>query len=207
MKFTPSYQLTVERPGPEEGRHNGVLYGSISGQCLIAGGFGSLQLTPGEELIVRAAIGGHIIGFWAKVTERIDRAGTFYLLSYPEQVETLDLRKAERMDLFVPARIELRRENGQGDQVDSFEGALVNLSGDGCCLSAGTALGENLWCTLSFTLPGSGEVFQVEGRVVRKNPSAGELGRVGVEFAKGGENAPAVGEIRDWLASSIALLR
>lgn len=207
MKFTPSFDLTVERPGEEEGRHNGRLYGSIGGECLIAGGFGEFELTPGEELIVRAAIGGHIIGFWAQVVEKVERAGTFYLLSYPEQVEKLDLRKTERMDLFVPAHIELRRENGQGERLETFEGALVNLSGDGCCLSAGASLDENLWCTLSFTLPGSQEVFQVQGRVVRKNASETERGRVGVQFAKSGSNAPAVGEIREWLTSSINLLR
>lgn len=207
MKFTPSFQLTVELPGDNEVRHSGVLYGSIGGECLIVGGFADFTPTTGEELIVRAAIGGHIIGFWAQVIDKIERAGTFYLLTYPEQVEKLDLRKAERMDLFVPTRIELRRENGQGERVDSFDGALVNLSRDGCCISAGAALDENLWCTLSFTLPGSQEVFQVQGRVVRKKPGAGEKERVGVEFAKSGPSAPAVGEIRDWLSSSIALLR
>jgi hypothetical protein len=164
-------------------------------------------LTPGEELIVRASVEGHVIAFWATVIEKIERAGTFYLLSYPEQVETLDLRRAERMNVFVPTRIELKREDSTGEQLEAFEGALVNLSRDGCCLSAGNTLDENLWCKLSFTLPGRDEVFEVEGRVVRKIGGEGDVARMGVQFAKGSKNVPIMGELQQWLSSNIAFLR
>ncbi len=207
MKLTRNIALTVERPGrEEEGRHAGMLYGSISGDCLIAGGFEGFEPEVGEELILRASVEGHVIGFWSRVMEKVERAGTFYLLSVPEQVETLDLRKAERMNLFVPAKVELRRGNAPGEAVESFQGALVNLSRDGCCLAADGDLEEDLWCTLNFSLPGGTSVYQVEGRVVRKL-SEGKHPQVGVEFAKGKDNYSAVGESGNWLASNIALFR
>ncbi len=205
MKFTENLPLTVQRPPRAGGgAAEGVLYGSVQGEYLIAGGFGKFELEIGEELMVRIASSGQMLGFWTKVLDRIDRRGTLYLLSFPEQVDALNMRKAERMNLFVPVQIRLTGGSGDGHLERFFEGALVNISVDGCRLNAKTMFEDNPWCELRFRLPGVDEEFVVSGRVLR-GAGAHPVAGVGVEFQQEGESFAAFGAIREWIDSNLPL--
>lgn len=210
MKFTENIPLTIQRP-PQSGggSHTGILYGSVQEKYLIAGGFEGTELEVGEEMMVRLSSGGHMLGFWARVIDRVEGVGriegaeVLYFLSFPEHVETLNMRKAERMNLFVPVQVRLTESAGGGEQI--FEGALINLSSNGCCLNALTVLKDNPWCELRFHLPGVDQEFLVEGRVVRSGEERSKVSEMGVEFAGASGPVATAGKIRNWLESNLPL--
>ncbi len=205
MNITQNLPLMVQLPGAAAGeRHTGVLYGSVPGQYLIAGGFQGVTFFVGDELILRTVHENQLIGFWATVVEKIEKGGTLYLLSYPEQVETVNVRKNERMNVFVPVEIQVTSGSGDGENLHLFQGALVDLSGSGCCVSAKKKLQNVSNCKLTFSLPGSSQVYILEGKVVRSQRDGGA--RAGVEFIKDRKNASTVGQVKSWVSSNIGFL-
>ena len=203
MIITQNLPLMVQWPGEEKGpRYAGVLYGSIPGQRLIAGGFQDVAFSVGDELILRTVLENHVIGFWATVVEKIEVGGALYFLSYPEQVESVDLRKTNRLNVFVPVEIEVSTGEGESERLHILQGALVDLSGSGCRLAGKNDLRDVSRCKLTFTLPGSGQVYILDGKVVHGQGA----GKAGVEFVRDGSNAPIVSEVKSWVASQLGLL-
>ncbi|MCZ6474358.1 MAG: PilZ domain-containing protein [SAR324 cluster bacterium] len=205
VNFSQNFPLTVERPGQnEEQRWAGTLYGSIRGRCLMVGGFSGREFSVGEELLVRTSLESHIVGFWATVTDKLETMETIYLLSYPEHVEYLDWRKSPRINVFIPAEIELSSSAGSGEPYSKFHGVLLNLSGNGCRVSSQDELPETLHCNIKFSLPGSDESFQLSGDIVRKYMPSQQVSSIGVNFGSRPENKPATDHIGHWISSNKA---
>ena len=202
--FAQTHPMVVQLAGSGDGaQYEGLLYGGVPGRYLIAGGFGE-AFEVGQELIVKTTIGGHVVGFWAKVEVCVAAAEEIYLISYPEQVERLDLRRSQRMNVFIPARVEIAAENGHSGKAMRFEGVLVNLSGEGCCLSSEGNLPDNLQCRLTFSLPGDDGSFLLTGNVTRTRvgEAPGTVTQAGVEFGGDKDNAAALHQIRAWISAN-----
>ena len=202
MRFTQNLPLMVRFPGEEGGeQRDGMLYGSVEGECLIAGGFGEEEFAVGQELIARTVLQGHVIGFWATVKQKMEGVGTMYLLSYPSQVESLDLRKSPRLNVFIPAEFEI---HGQGKEYkkQNFRGVLVNLAGEGCCFSSGKGLPEKFQCKFTFSLPGSGESLTLSGKVIRNCVENEDMAKLGVEFSRGRTDKAATDQVKAWISSN-----
>ena len=89
--LSQSYAIEVQLAADDLATYKGRLFGSVPGRNLIAGGFEGVDFKEGDELVVKATIGSHVIGFWRKVEQRFDGKEKLYLLSYSRQVEELNL--------------------------------------------------------------------------------------------------------------------
>ena len=178
----------------------GTLYGVIPGRHFIAGGFWDSKYAEGDELVVKATMEGHVIGFWAKIEKHIEGENGLYLLAYPEQIDQLDLRMSQRLNVMIPA--EMRLTGGKGGALKDlrFEGMLLNISDGGCLLSASGEWPAELPCELKFALPGEDHFFALAGQVVRLNKDGARTAKFGVQFCGGRSNAVALNEIQQWIS-------
>ena len=203
--FLQNHSLIVQIPEDiEKKRHSGSLYGNIQGKRLIVGGFESAEFEIGQELIIRMVMDGSVVGFWATVMESFKTDETCYLLTYPEQFETLSLRKSERMSVFIPAEIHISMSSDDGSEQHQFEGILTNISNDGCCLNSKNPIPSDMYCKLSFTLPGDSHQYILEGKVVRQLTEK-EAFQQGVQFVNDQNNLLAMSDIRSWITQNITL--
>ena len=202
-----THAMEVRLAGSDDSvTHEGRLFGAVPGRYLIAGGFGGVEFKEGDELVVKTTIGGYVIGFWAKVEQRFDGKERLYLLSYPRQVEELNLRKAERLNVMIPVEMQLSGGAGSSFVHVKAEGFLLNLSGQGCLLSSERDWPEDMRCELKFSLPGERETFAVTGQVVRMNREGERVANFGVQFGEGAGNSAALVEIREWISGKRAFL-
>ncbi|MEW5800579.1 MAG: flagellar brake protein [bacterium] len=121
-----------------------------------------VNLTDGCTCIVRYIHCGSACGFETKVLKNInDTRLPMIYLSYPKTIERISLRKYNRIQTLIPARIEVK---GRGS-VQELEGIIVDLSVGGCLLDIQDSKEVNLdienKIKLSFALANTGE--QVEG--------------------------------------------
>lgn len=207
LGLSRTYAMEVRVAGSEDSvQHEGTLFGAVPGRYLIAGGFEGAEFKEGDELVVKMTIAGHGIGFWAKVEERIDGKEKLYLLSYPRQVEQLNLRKAERLNVKIPAEVRLSGGAGGGFIDMEFDGFLINLSDGGCLISSERDWPEDLSCELKYSLPGISDTFVVLGQVVRMNKEGERVANFGVQFGGGAGNATALDEIRGLISEKRTFL-
>lgn len=205
--FSQTFPMEVQLAGSRNApRRQGVLYGSVPGRFLIAGGFEEGEYSEGDELIVKTTVGGHVIGFWAKVESRIDVKERLYLLSYPEQVEQIEFRETDRVNVMIPAEISIYSGMEGRSKSVKFEGVLLNLSDKGCCLSSKGDWPNDMHCELKFALPGGGDTFALSGQVIRMNREGERLAKIGVQFFDGKESSSIMKDLQDWLTEKRAFL-
>jgi len=129
-----------------------------------------LALSTGAEMVVRYLFQGQIFGFFTRLVRKMSDPAPMWLLEYPSIVEVKNLRNNPRVQTFMPAKF------AGGDEVlildCSTNGALIAVDSD-------REIGESV--SLTFTLPDSVEITQLNARVVRVH--ATELDRtIGVVF-------------------------
>lgn len=207
LGFSQTIPLEVRLAGSEDkGPHQGMLYGTIPGRNIIVGGFETIEFSEGDELVVKSTIGSHVIGFWAKVEQCVAGREKLYLLTYPKQVDELNLRKTERVNVMIP--VEMNHAAGGAGETEeiNFKGLLLNISDGGCLLRSERPWPDDLHCGLKFTLPGEADSFILSGEVVRLNGEGNRVGNFGVQFGNGPINARALKELRDWIAEKRTFL-
>ncbi len=79
------------------------------------------------NLILRFLISGKIYGFRSTVLGHTLRPAPMLFISYPNSLETLNLRKSERIETFIECEAEIN------DQI--VRGVVLDLSSDGCRIS------------------------------------------------------------------------
>ena len=203
LKFAPNLSLTLRRPDAEKGRrHDGVLYGAVGTQRLIVGGIKDTEFEVSEELNVWLRLERQNIGFWATVKEKFEGLDTLYFLSFPERVEnSADLRGSERMPVFIPAKVNLSVAPDSPEE-RNWEGVLLDLSREGCCLTSHEPLEPNAKCKLSFSLPGDEHHYVLEGRVVRYS-KRDAIYTHGFRFARDPAYGSVIQQISDWLGENL----
>ena len=203
LKFAPNLKLTVRRPDTEKRkRHEGVLYGAVDTKRLIVGGIKDTEFEVGEELNLWLQLEGQYLGFWATVKEKCKGPETVYFLSFPERVEnSAELRGSERMPVFIPAKVNLSISPDSPEE-RNWEGVLLDLSREGCCLSSHEPLEPNTRCKLSFKLPGDEHLYVLEGQVVRHS-ERDAIYTHGVRFARDPASGPVIHQLSDWLGENL----
>jgi hypothetical protein len=72
------------------------------------------QIDKGTIFIVRYVYLGNLYGFKTKTLGSVDKPYKITFLSYPETVESLNIRKAQRVSCFIPATIEINKRQIRG---------------------------------------------------------------------------------------------
>jgi c-di-GMP-binding flagellar brake protein YcgR len=81
------------------------------------------QIDKGTIFIVRYVYLGNVYGFKTKTIGTVDKPYKITFLSYPETVESLNIRKAQRVSCFIPATIGINKRQ--------FRGLVMEISRSG----------------------------------------------------------------------------
>lgn len=109
-------------------RIDGVFVGMSRGECLIVQVDTSVfdRMNSGylwrSEVIGRYLHNGRVVGFKAKFLEVISFPIKAVFISYPEKLESIDLRRHPRTDCYLPARITHRGREWEAHILDISEG-------------------------------------------------------------------------------------
>ncbi|HEX7927799.1 MAG TPA: PilZ domain-containing protein, partial [bacterium] len=205
LSFIKNHAVSVQKVagGAAGDRMVGQLFGGIEAGRLILGNFKGGQLASGDEIVVRMAVESEVLGFKTRVAEVLQGSITMYLVMFPDHVETINLRKSERLSLFIPVNVNLRYGGQKSEDFHMLQGVVVNLSRGGCCVTTKRPIDMNMEVRLHFTLPGEKHLFKVDGRVLR----AGQKDSVftqGVQFQRETENLPALAEVSQWITQNLS---
>jgi c-di-GMP-binding flagellar brake protein YcgR len=112
----------------------------------------SEHIYPEKPVTVRYANQGTVFGFHSMVLSQVNKPAKLIFLVYPAKVETVNLRRNERVETHIPATFILKQA--------SHESLIVNLSLGGCRLlikggsSTCSDLSKDGLAELVFALPG-----------------------------------------------------
>ncbi|MGD9159645.1 MAG: PilZ domain-containing protein [Desulfobacteraceae bacterium] len=113
--------LTMQIDGMEE-KFKAILVGIESPNYLmvrmqIPSRFRS-QIDTGTKFIVRYLYQGNVYGFMTKSIGSVDKPCRITFLSYPETIESLNIRAAQRVSCYIPATLDLNKRQLRGLIVD-----------------------------------------------------------------------------------------
>ena len=134
------------------------------------------RLNEGDLIVVRYVYAGNVYGFNSTISKCIQKPALIVFLSYPDAVETVNLRKAQRVECLFPATVKTDR----GD----YRAVIVDISQGGCrvCLDHGASQSSSFdidqTIGLSFHLAGVAEEQVIDGRirVLKKDAQLSEMG-------------------------------
>ena len=184
-------------------RHRGLLYGSIPGKQLLIGGVQMAGFSIGDEISVQLLMEGSIFSFTTKIENEIGGPETIYLVSFPEEVEQVHIRKNGRMPVFIPVEITFSTDNDQ--EIRFVHGAFINISEGGGRFTARRIPRDISRCEVSFTLPGSTHKHLLECRVVGRETKNSLGSGLSFAFQTGGKSATVLGTVREWIAQNFQL--
>lgn len=208
LPFLKSFPVNVQRAHAEpHERLTGQVIGTVNGQRIVLCGVAASALVPGDEVVVRMAVGSSVLGFRTKVEEAFGTEITLHLLAMPEKIESLNLRKGQRMNLFVPADVQFSHGESAGSGARNLallQGRMLNLSREGCCLSTRRPITVNQPIRLAFSLPGARTTYRLDAKVLRHlgTPQDGVFVQ-GVQFDKQTQHLPVLADLQQWISQNL----
>ena len=202
-RLSENVPVFVQRTGvgdPE--RYQGILVGNIMDKTLVIGELERVHLEPDEKIVVRMALGNHIVGFETVVTKVVENP-ILYLIKFPVSIETMNLRKVQRVHAFFPADVQLAKQSGDDHEVMLLKTRVMDISAGGCGFRSKTRLPANQEVAISFSLPGDRRVQSVKGTVL-ESQAAGPAFHNRVRFIQDPANLPILQEVAQWVNESMA---
>jgi hypothetical protein len=134
------------------------------------------RLREGDPMVVRYVYCGNVYGFTSKVLTCIQKPALIVFIEYPASVESMNLRKARRMECLFPAVVDYQ---GCG-----YKAVIVDVSLGGCriCLDSESGVSSSIDVAqtvgISFFLTGTTEEQVINGKVqnIRKDDKRTEMG-------------------------------
>lgn len=115
------------------------------------------------EVMVRFIENGRAYGFKAEVLGVAKRPYPLLFISFPQVVESSNLRRDERYPVRLKAAYSNEKMNG--DASEKIEGQILNLSNNGCLLSSPEPAEAESYIFLSIPFPEQGLVTNLEAEV------------------------------------------
>jgi hypothetical protein len=187
--------------GSDPSRHNGVLIGNLKDQFLVIGGFATVSFRVGEQIVLRMIFGNHLVGFPTQVVKVIDDP-QLYFVKFPLQVESLNLRKAQRIQAFFPAEVQVSKQAGGTADMYLLKTRVLDISAGGCSFRSKTKLVNESEVRIAFLLPGDRHIQSVAATIIDCTPSSG-IFHNRVKFKQDLANLPALQEIAKWVTDSL----
>jgi c-di-GMP-binding flagellar brake protein YcgR len=139
-----------------------------------------------KPVTVRFVHEGQVYGFSSEVVWLVNSPYRLLFLSFPYTVEIFNLRSNQRIECFLPAKVDLAQ--GESEQLTTYQGVLTNISSGGCqvVVEAESAVYLPLVkpeqeVTLRFRMFGSENDLEVDGKVKNIGASGPRL-TLGVAF-------------------------
>ncbi len=196
----PVYAQRPEKGDPS--RHTGMLIGNIKDEFLLIGGFAGADFGVGEKIVLRMVFGNHLVGFETEVMRRFDEP-LLYIVKFPLQVESLNLRKSQRIQAFFPAEVQVSKLAGAATaDMYLLKTRVMDISVGGCSFRSKMKLAPNAEMRITFSLPGDRHIQSV-GAAVIDCTSLGTIFHNRVRFNQDPANLPILQEIAKWVNDSL----
>lgn len=154
--------ITVERiTKSDPNRYDSQIMGYVHMRYLVIADIKGVLLKVGELLLIRMISEGESVAYQVTV-KKTNSDPVLYMTSFPEKVESVQLRATERVKAFIPVEI----KEDAPDAKRLTEAMMVDISAGGCLFSCRMALEEKSSVILEFCLPGSQAVLQLVGRIL-----------------------------------------
>ena len=155
------------------------------------------RLNEGDPIVVRYVYAGNVYGFNSTILNYVQKPALIVFLAYPAAVETVNLRKAQRVECLFPATVNTDR----GD----YKAVIVDISEGGCrvCLDHGASESSSFdidqTIGLSFHLAGVVEEQVINGkiRVLKKDA---QLSEMGIQFDQ--ENEAVLNNVKQYIETA-----
>jgi len=146
-------------------------------------------LNAPDQTTVRYLCEGVVYGFKCTLLTALAKPFQLLVLSYPEKIETVNLRQHQRVPCLIPAKAKM----GQ----TGWDGALLDLSLSGCCFvwdapqDAEAAVSSGDEMEISYRMPGLSEdqVARIKVTSVRKYGSRVTVGGSFADLSEGASKA------------------
>jgi hypothetical protein len=182
-------------------RHNGVLIGNFKDEMLLIGGFTTVEMRVGERIILRMVLGNLLVGFETQVVKRYDDP-QMYLVKFPLHVESINLRKSQRIQAFFPAEVQVSKQASGTTDMYLLKTRVLDISAGGCSFRSKTKLVSGADVKISFSLPGDRQIQSVLATIIECSP-AGVAFHNRTRFSQDPANLPILQEIGKWIAESL----
>jgi c-di-GMP-binding flagellar brake protein YcgR len=134
------------------------------------------RLCEGDPIVVRYVYAGNVYGFTSTILTCIQKPALIVFIAYPASVESMNLRKARRMQCLFPASVKRRG----GD----LKGLILDISLGGCKICVDTDWSESSsmdvdeTIEISFLLTGTTEEQVINGKIqnMKKDDKHTEMG-------------------------------
>lgn len=199
LELDRHYPVTIQVGDDIEGRMRGTLLGRVTDDRMLLCGLPPAVLKVGDRVIVRMVQSGKAWGFESVVREMVSEPALLYFLDIPAAVETLSLRKAERLAVFIPA--DVRSRDGDGADVLMLKGVMLDISAGGCRLYTKRRVPANAPVNVSFALPGDRQLLTLSGVVLDTFVQRSLFGQR-VRFHHTEKNLEDLAAIRQWVAQN-----
>ena len=154
--------ITVQRVTQEDpNRYSAKIVGYVHMRYLVIGDLQKVNLEVGELLLIRMLSEGEAVAYQVTV-KKANTDPVLFMTTFPEKVESVSLRSAERIKAFFPAEVRLTSATA----FKNFETMVVDISEGGCSFSCKTAIREKDSALIAFSLPGSQTVIRLSGTIV-----------------------------------------
>ena len=197
--FNCTTPVQIQRKEEEGGaRHIGRLMGNVGDRYLILQELGEMELVPGDRVILRMLLGNAVVGFETVIRDVMDRTVKLILADYPQFVETINLRKSDRIKVFIPTDVWAGAGLSKEKDLLLVRAMILNISSGGCCFSSKTPIEKQQDVSLSFSLPGETHINNLNGIVMQTMPVE-EIFAQRVKFGDGGKKLVHLGELGKWI--------
>ena len=199
LNLNRSLNISAQRQSSEGSpRHKGFLVGNIHKELLVLGGIQDAEFSIGDNLIIRLLLENEAVGFVTTVKEIAKAPLKLYFVSFPEKVESVNLRKAQRLSVFLPAEVQARKTPEQGSDIHLLQAMVLNISGGGCFFTTKSAAGPFPEVNISFSLPGEKHVHSVRAKVLDSTAQKAITGQR-VKFTDTVKNVAPLADISRWI--------
>lgn len=197
-ELRPQLPIAIQRGKDTKNRLRGHLLGQVGADLLLLQGPEEATLVPGEHIVVRTLQSGKALGFATIVRQVQERPVRLSFVDMPQRVETLNLRKSDRIDVFVP--VDIRFATGKDEKADTImlHGNMLDISGGGCRVFTKRSIPPSTVVNVSFTLPGQRNACAVSGSVLEafaQNAIHGQR----IKFFSSERNVEDLAEIKRWV--------
>ncbi len=174
-------KLQLQRVGAESGeRYSSTVIGFMPGKSLLITSplvnDKPILVKDGQQFAVRMLQGSYIQGFVAKVLHNAHTPYPHLHLSFPEEVESIEVRNADRVETDVPI---LARDSKLPDERDNWKQASIkDISATGSKLESMSKIGEKgdiLELKFKLLICAKEEEMELQTRIVHME-EPGEVG-------------------------------
>ncbi len=189
LGITLGIALRVQLRGSKD-TWNASLVGMVEGRYLIA----EVPPIPGlwvklhqmNNIIVRYLHDGKAYGFYSTLIAALNEPFRLAFLSYPEKIETVNLRKFQRVPCLIPGAVSMSGVSRRGVFTDVSEGGCsFLLDQSGSAPDLGVNIGDEI--VFSVRLIGSSDERSVKA-IVRNIRTAEKGTSIGTQFHEPGDD-------------------